>query len=249
MWSNYKVRKGEYVRIELTTYKQLGSIERPHTNELYYWHITTRVVSSHNVNSCSFNAYNNYCVTFTLHQEWCPELLEVPGALRASRAYREVIVGVRARWHYNWGFWKVFYWVPIFMDSRFRYEVSHVVMNCRDPQKSLRALRALGAHRACGGWWNFNLLYIQYLSDFPNLHNCLLGPIFNRPLWPLPLLNPIGHVDVVTYTLNMQPLLPDIMEELSHMLKKTLAVADVFKLNRQVQNLGIITSLWAACTV
>ena len=54
---------------------------------------------------------------------------------------------------------------------------------------------------------------------------------------------------MVTYTLNMQPLLPDIMEELSHMLKKTLAVADVFKLNRQVQNLGIITSLWAACTV
>src|SRR5258708_13871685 len=36
------------------------------------------------------------------------------------------------------------------MDSRFRYEVSHVVMNCRDPQESLRALRALGACREHG---------------------------------------------------------------------------------------------------
>src|SRR5258707_11465539 len=33
------------------------------------------------------------------------------------------------------------------MDSRFRYEVSHVVMNCINPQESLRALRALGACR------------------------------------------------------------------------------------------------------
>ncbi len=37
------------------------------------------------------------------------------------------------------------------MDSRFRYEVSHVVMNCRDPQESLRTLRALGAWREHGG--------------------------------------------------------------------------------------------------
>ena len=36
------------------------------------------------------------------------------------------------------------------MDSRFRYEVSHVVMNCRDPQESLRTLRALGACREHG---------------------------------------------------------------------------------------------------
>src|SRR5258708_2785899 len=36
------------------------------------------------------------------------------------------------------------------MDSRFRYEVSHVVMNCRDPQVSLRTLRALGACREHG---------------------------------------------------------------------------------------------------
>src|SRR5258705_8112136 len=39
------------------------------------------------------------------------------------------------------------------MDVRFRYEVSHVVMNCRDPQESLRTLRALGAcreHREAG---------------------------------------------------------------------------------------------------
>src|SRR5260221_10397275 len=36
------------------------------------------------------------------------------------------------------------------MDSRFRYEVSHVVMNCINPQESLRALRAPGACREHG---------------------------------------------------------------------------------------------------
>ena len=44
------------------------------------------------------------------------------------------------------------------MDSRFRYEVSHVVMNCRDPQESLRALRALGACREHGDL----LLYVPF---------------------------------------------------------------------------------------
>ncbi len=77
-------------------------------------------------------------------RKWCPELLDAPGALRASRAYREVLFSARARWHQSWGFWKVFYWIPIFMDSRFKYEVSHIVMNCRDPQKSVRAHREHG---------------------------------------------------------------------------------------------------------
>ncbi len=31
--------------------------------------------------------------------KWCPELLEAQGAMRASRAYREVIVSARARCH------------------------------------------------------------------------------------------------------------------------------------------------------
>ncbi len=68
------------------------------------------------------------------------------------------------------------------MDSRFRYEVSHVVMNCRDPQESLRALRALGACREHGEAGETSTCCCMYLSDFPILHHCLLGPIFNRPL-------------------------------------------------------------------
>src|SRR5258708_38907434 len=79
--------------------------------------------------------------------------------------------------------------VLIFMDSRFRYEVSHVVMNCRDPQESLRALRALGACREHGEACETSTCCCMYLSDFPILHCCLLGPIFNRPFCALPLLN------------------------------------------------------------
>src|SRR5258708_39261070 len=90
------------------------------------------------------------------------------------------------------------------MDSRFRYEVSHVVMNCRDPQESLRTLRALGACREHGEAGETPTCCCVYLSDFPILHHCLLGPIFNRPFSALPLLNQIGHVlDVV---LPFQPL-------------------------------------------
>src|SRR5260221_12766662 len=52
------------------------------------------------------------------------------------------------------------------MDSRFRYEVSHVVMNCRDPQESLRALRALGACREYGEAGETSTCCCMYLSDF-----------------------------------------------------------------------------------
>src|SRR5260370_8285440 len=79
------------------------------------------------------------------------------------------------------------------MDSRFRYEVSHVVMNCRDPQEYLRALGALGAcreHREAG---ETSTCCCMYLSDFPILHSFLLGPIFNRPLCALPLFTHINH--------------------------------------------------------
>ncbi len=68
------------------------------------------------------------------------------------------------------------------MDVRFRYEVSDVVVNCRDPQESLRTLRALGACREHGEAGETSNCYCMYLSDFPILHDCLLGPIFNRPL-------------------------------------------------------------------
>src|SRR5258708_38634795 len=63
------------------------------------------------------------------------------------------------------------------MDSRFRYEVSHVVMNCRDPQESLRTLRALGACREHGEAGETSTCCCVYLSDFPILYHCLLGPI------------------------------------------------------------------------
>src|SRR5260221_12618125 len=48
------------------------------------------------------------------------------------------------------------------MDSRFRYEVSHVVMNCRD----LRTLRALGACREHGetGVGGKTVLYVNCLQ-------------------------------------------------------------------------------------
>src|SRR5258705_12458818 len=72
------------------------------------------------------------------------------------------------------------------MNSRFRYEVSHAVMNCRDPQESLRTLRALGACREHGEAGETSTCCCVYLSDFPILHHCLLGPIFNRPFLALP---------------------------------------------------------------
>jgi len=53
------------------------------------------------------------------------------------------------------------------MDSRFRYEVSHVVMNCRDPQESLRALRALGACREHG---RVAARLVCIRGDFVNWH-------------------------------------------------------------------------------
>src|SRR5258708_8307987 len=80
------------------------------------------------------------------------------------------------------------------MDSRFRYKVGHVVMNCRDPQESLRALRALGACREHGEAGETSTCCWMCLSDFPLLPHSLLGPIFNRPLSALPLLNQIGTV-------------------------------------------------------
>src|SRR5258708_39854506 len=55
--------------------------------------------------------------------------------------------------------------VLVFMDSRFRYKVSHVVMNCRDPQESPRALRALGACREHGEAGETSTCCCMYISN------------------------------------------------------------------------------------
>src|SRR5258705_6656391 len=51
------------------------------------------------------------------------------------------------------------------MDSRFRYEVSHVMMNCRDPQESLRIPRALGACREHGEAGETSTCCCMYCSE------------------------------------------------------------------------------------
>src|SRR5258708_33358977 len=66
------------------------------------------------------------------------------------------------------------------MDSRFRYEVSHVVMNCRDPQESLRALRALGACREHGEAGETSTYCCMSLSDFPILQQATLSTAFTQ---------------------------------------------------------------------
>ena len=66
------------------------------------------------------------------------------------------------------------------MDSRFRYEVSHVVMNCINPQESLRALRALGACREHGEAGETSTCCCMCLSDFPILQQATLSTAFTQ---------------------------------------------------------------------
>src|SRR5260221_10163061 len=61
------------------------------------------------------------------------------------------------------------------MDVRCRYEVSHVVMNCRDPQESLRTLRALGACREHGETGETSNCYCMYLSGLSNSSRLSFG--------------------------------------------------------------------------
>src|SRR5260221_6294869 len=70
--------------------------------------------------------------------------------------------------------------VLVFMNSRFRYEVSHVVMNCRDPQESLRTLRALGACREDGEAGETSTCCCVYPSDFPILQQVILSTAFTQ---------------------------------------------------------------------
>ncbi|WFC97412.1 transcription-associated protein 1 [Malassezia yamatoensis] len=54
----------------------------------------------------------------------------------------------------------------------------------------------------------------------------LLMPIFTKPLRALPFGMQIGHIDAITYTLQLQPPLPSFNEELFRVLTEALALAD-----------------------
>src|SRR5260370_11727238 len=66
------------------------------------------------------------------------------------------------------------------MESRFRYEVEYVVMNCINPQEYLRALRVLGACREHGEAGETSTCCCMYLSDFPNLQQATLSTAFTQ---------------------------------------------------------------------
>src|SRR5258707_2890222 len=82
------------------------------------------------------------------------------------------------------------------MDSRFRYEVSHVVMNCINPQESLRALRALGACREQGEAGELQLVVVCTFQTFQtftsplsfgsNLQQATLSTAFTQSNKPCP---------------------------------------------------------------
>src|SRR5258708_10508344 len=91
------------------------------------------------------------------------------------------------------------------MDSRFRYEVSHVVMNCRDPQESLRTLRALGAcreHGEAGETSTCCCVLSQLATGCVTCHTChgyvthfrpILGNIVEVTLVTFPILYIVSH--------------------------------------------------------
>ncbi|KEP49326.1 histone acetyltransferase SAGA, TRRAP/TRA1 component, pi-3 kinase superfamily TRA1 protein [Rhizoctonia solani 123E] len=54
----------------------------------------------------------------------------------------------------------------------------------------------------------------------------LLTPIFAKPLRALPISLQIGHIDGITYALNMKPPLPEMNDELMRLLSEALAIAD-----------------------
>lgn len=54
----------------------------------------------------------------------------------------------------------------------------------------------------------------------------LLTPIFAKPLRALPISLQIGHIDGITYALNMKPPLPEMNDELLRLLSEALAIAD-----------------------
>lgn len=54
----------------------------------------------------------------------------------------------------------------------------------------------------------------------------LLTPIFTKPLRALPFGMQIGHIDAITFCLELRPPLPDFNEELFRVLTEALALAD-----------------------
>ncbi|SNX86514.1 related to TRA1 - component of the Ada-Spt transcriptional regulatory complex [Melanopsichium pennsylvanicum] len=54
----------------------------------------------------------------------------------------------------------------------------------------------------------------------------LLQPIFTKPLRALPFGMQIGHIDAITFALNLSPPLPEFNEELYRVLTEALALAD-----------------------
>lgn len=54
----------------------------------------------------------------------------------------------------------------------------------------------------------------------------LLGPIFGKPLRALPFGMQIGHIDAITFCLNLDPPLPAFNEELFRVLTEACALAD-----------------------
>ncbi|KAI9362471.1 FAT domain-containing protein, partial [Zopfochytrium polystomum] len=54
----------------------------------------------------------------------------------------------------------------------------------------------------------------------------LLSPIFSKPLRALPFAMQIGHIDAITYCLNLRPSLLTFSEELVRLLHEALALAD-----------------------
>ncbi|QRW04664.1 atypical/PIKK/TRRAP kinase [Ceratobasidium sp. AG-Ba] len=54
----------------------------------------------------------------------------------------------------------------------------------------------------------------------------LLQPIFAKPLRALPISLQIGHIDGITYALNMKPPLPEMNDKLLWLLSEALAIAD-----------------------
>jgi hypothetical protein len=79
----------------------------------------------------------------------------------------------------------------------------------------------------------------------------LLGPIFSKPLRALPFGMQIGHIDAVTFCLQLDPPLPEFNEELFRVLTEALALADaddaaLIGRTSQYKNMVSVTNLRVA---
>ncbi|KDN49215.1 hypothetical protein K437DRAFT_79486 [Tilletiaria anomala UBC 951] len=79
----------------------------------------------------------------------------------------------------------------------------------------------------------------------------LLGPIFSKPLRALPFGMQIGHIDAITFCLQLDPPLPEFNEELYRVLTEALALADaedaaLIGRTSQYKNMLAVTNLRVA---